>query len=87
MQTQEKVLRMDVLREIVGPLTVQCPSLDVEGLGSCFVIGAMGTCAIAITAAHCLDYAATYDIPDRVSSAPSTPFTVERNQRTWNKSN
>lgn len=72
-------------REVVAPLTLQLPSMDVQGLGTCFIIGAMGNSAIALTAAHCLDEAEKHDVPSRVSSAPSALFTFESNKKTWNR--
>ena len=71
--------------EAVGPLTLQHPSMDVQGLGTCFVVGVIGRAAIAITAAHCLEEAAKHDVPDRAPSAPGSLFQIERPERTWNK--
>ena len=73
------------IMERVGPLILQLPSMDVAGLGTCFIVGAMGGMAVAITAAHCLEEAAKYDVPDRVTGAPGSPFQVDRPQRVWNR--
>lgn len=72
-------------QEVVAPLTLQLPSMNVQGLGTCFIIGAMGDSAIALTAAHCLHEAEKHDIPSRVSSAPSALFTIESDKKTWNR--
>lgn len=74
--------RSDYLMEVVAPLTLQLPDMNVRGLGSCFVIGAMGGTAIAVTAAHCLEEAEKDDVPNRVSSAPSALFTIEKREKT-----
>lgn len=73
------------LKQAVGPLLLQLPDMDVQGLGTCFVIGAMGQFAIAVTAAHCLEEASKYDIPTRAASAPSSLFQVERREQKWNR--
>lgn len=83
--TQQENSLHSALRERVGPLTLQLPTMDVQGLGTCFIVGALGGSAIAITARHCIDEASKYDVPDRVSSAPGSPFQVERRTRTWNR--
>jgi len=44
-----------------------------------------GGVAIAMTAAHCLEEAAKHDLPDRVTSAPGSPFQLYRPQRVWNR--
>lgn len=83
--TQQEDSLHSALRERVGPLTLQLPSMDIQGLGTCFIVGALGGSAIAITARHCIDEASKYDVPDRVSSAPGSPFQVERQARVWNR--
>lgn len=84
-KSQAEIPSITTLMEIVAPLTLLLPDMNVQGLGSCFVIGAMGGMAIAVTAAHCLDQAEKLDIPNRVQSAPSALFTVEKNEKTWNR--
>lgn len=66
-------------------MTLELPSLDTVGLGTCFIVGAMGGSAIAVTALHCLEEAETRDVPNRVSSAPSSLFAIERPEKSWNR--
>jgi len=73
------------LAERVGALTLQLPNGAVRPLGSCFFIGNIDQFAVAVTAAHCLDFAEEQDYATRVSSAPGSPFQVERTERIWNR--
>jgi hypothetical protein len=59
--------------------------MSIEPIGTCFVIAAMGSCVLAVTAKHCLEYASTFDVERRVKGALGSPFVIEEPVKVWNR--
>lgn len=73
------------IASIFSPLILVHPSRQQVCIGTVFIVGAMGSEAIGVTARHCIEYAMRYEPPNRAISALGSPFNLELSERQFSR--